>query len=123
MLPHFTVLIFGFRNPSMNHTEYKNHYETIHIPLAKSYARTTWPLSHTRHYFDRNGPFGAASPKVDWDSMAVLTFGNASHAGAFQAALGTDAAHNAILTDEHIFMRPDSPQQVIIGTDTVITLP
>jgi hypothetical protein len=123
MLPYFTVLIFGFRNPNMNLTEYKTHYEQTHIPLAKSIAGTAWPVSHTRHYFGGNQSLSAISYPVDWDSMAVMTFRDEKHAFTFQGLLGTPEAKEKIHGDEEIFMAEGSPHTVVIGWDGVVTVP
>jgi hypothetical protein len=32
--------------------QFKEHFETVHIPLLKSVVGEDFPLSHTRHYTD-----------------------------------------------------------------------
>ena len=121
MLPLFTVLIFGFRAPNITHAEYKNHYDNVHVPLAKSIAGPAWPLSHTRHYYGGNASLAAISAPMEWDSMAVLTFKDDTHAFKFSSVLGTPEAAARIHADEKLFMAEGSPKMVVIGTDTSIT--
>lgn len=117
----FTVLIFGFRRPDLTVQEYRDHYDNTHIPLAKSIAGAAWPLSHTRHYSGLNETLEAVSAPVDWDSLAVLTFKDETHAGTFQYLLGQEAAAEKIHADEEEFMADGSPKMVIIETDTSVT--
>ncbi|KAL1596974.1 hypothetical protein SLS60_008556 [Paraconiothyrium brasiliense] len=121
MLPLFTVLIFGFRAPNTTIQEYQNHYDNIHVPLAKSLTGAAFPLSHTRHYYGLNATLAAISAPVDWDSLAVLTFKDATHAGTFSYLLAQPEAAAKIHADEQIFMAEGSPKTVVIGTDTSVT--
>lgn len=121
MLPLFTVLIFGYRASNITHAEYKNHYDNVHVPLAKSIAGSAWPISHTRYYYGGNATLAAISAPMEWDSMAVLTFEDESHAFKFNYVLGTPEAAAKIHADEKLFMAEDSPKMVVIGTDTSIT--
>jgi hypothetical protein len=121
MLPFFTVLIFGFRAPNTTIQEYKNHYDNVHVPLAKSLTGAAFPISHIRHYFGENATLAAISAPVDWDSLAVLTFKDDKHAGTFNYLLGQPDAAAKIHADEKLFMADGSPKMVVIGTDTSIT--
>ncbi|KAF1969604.1 hypothetical protein BU23DRAFT_433174, partial [Bimuria novae-zelandiae CBS 107.79] len=73
------VLIFGFRAPNITHAQYKDYYDNVHVPLAKSIAGNAWPISHTRNYYGGNATLAAISAQMDWDSLAVLTFENEVH--------------------------------------------
>ena len=119
----FKILIFGFRATNLTHAEYKDHYENVHIPLAQSYAGSTWPLSHTRHYFGGNKTLAAISAPTDWDSMAVLSFRDETHAFTFNGVLKAPAAAKAIHDDESQFMADGSPKMVVIGPDWTVTVP
>lgn len=120
MLPLFTVLIFGFRAANITHAEYKDHYDNVHVPLAKSIAGSAWPISHTRHYYGGNASLAAISAPMEWDSMAVLTFKDETHAFKFNYILGLPEAAARIHGDEKHFMAEGSPKMVVIGTDTSI---
>ncbi|KAF2870204.1 hypothetical protein BDV95DRAFT_608209 [Massariosphaeria phaeospora] len=112
---NFTVLLFGFALQNLSLVEYKNHYETSHVPLAKTYAQSSWPLSHTRYYYD--------DKTVDnWDSLAVLEFRDADHAISFNTILSQPDAAHAIHSDEAKFMK-GQPQMIIIGTNSAVTVP
>jgi hypothetical protein len=119
----FNVLIFGFRAVNLSHDEYKEHYENVHVPLAQSFAGDTWPLSHTRHYYGGNKTHSTVSAPMGWDSMAVLTFRDKTHAVMFNGMLKTSAAAKAIHEDELKFMAEGSPKMVVIGTDWAVTVP
>ena len=121
MIPLFTILIYGFRAANITHAEYKDHYDNVHVPLAKSIAGHAWPISHTRHYFGGNASLAAISAPVDWDSLAVLTFKDETHAFTFNHLIGQPEAAAKIHADEKLFMSEDSPKMVVIGTDTSIT--
>ncbi|OAF99490.1 uncharacterized protein CC84DRAFT_1169588 [Paraphaeosphaeria sporulosa] len=123
MLPLFTVLIFGFRAPNTTIQEYRNHYDNVHVPLAKSLTGAAFPISHTRHYFGENATLAAISAPVQWDSLAVLTFKDDTHAGTFNYLLSQPEAAAKIHADEKIFMADGSPKMVVIGKDTSITEP
>ncbi|KAF1955418.1 hypothetical protein CC80DRAFT_94810 [Byssothecium circinans] len=119
----FNVLIFGLRAPNLTHAEYKSHYETIHVPLAQSLAGSAWPLSHTRYYAGGNATLAAISYPVDWDSMAVLSFRDETHAFTFQKVLGQPEASKKIHDDEALFMdfEKGSPRMVVVGMDVGVT--
>lgn len=121
MLPLFTVLIFGFRAPNTTIQEYRNHYDNIHVPLAKSITGAAFPLSHTRHYYGENATLAAISAPVGWDSLAVLTFKDETHATTFNYLLSQPDAAAKIHADEKLFMADGSPKMVVIGKDTSIT--
>ena len=120
----FTVLIFGFRGADKTVEEYRDHYDNIHVPLARSLTGPWFPLSHTRHYTGLNATLDAGSADVDWDSLAVLTFNNETHAGTFSYLL-SQVPENAekIHEDELKFMREEGPEMVIVGPYTSVTLP
>ncbi|KAL5464933.1 hypothetical protein PMIN06_000886 [Paraphaeosphaeria minitans] len=123
MLPPFTVLIFGFRAPNTTIQECRNHYDNLHVPLAKSLTGAAFPLSHTRHYSGENATLAAISVPVEWDSLAVLTFKDSTHAGTFNYLLSQPEAAAKIHADEKMFMANGSPKMLIIGQDTSITRP
>ena len=119
----FNILIFGIRATNLTHAQYKDHYENTHVPLAQSIAGDTWPLSHTRYYYGGNKTLVAISAPMDWDSMAVLTFRDETHASTFNRVLRAPDAAKAIHGDELKFMAEGSPKMVVIGTDWTVTVP
>jgi len=51
-----SALLFITRNPTLTHSQFKTHYETVHVPLIKALAGDDWPLSHKRTYIARPAP-------------------------------------------------------------------
>jgi hypothetical protein len=122
VLPYFTALVFGTMAPFLNLTEYKDHYNNVHIPLVKSLTGTNFPTIHTRHYFGGNPAFANASASVHWDSMAIMSFRDQTHALTFLGIATSPAAAKLIEEDEHKFMA-NAPKTVIIGNDGDISWP
>jgi hypothetical protein len=116
VLPYFTALVFGTMLPSLNLTQYADHYDNVHIPLVKSLTGRNFPAVHTRHYFGGNAAYVNASYPVDWDSMAVMSFRDEAHALTFMGIISMPEAAARIEEDEHLFMA-HKPRTVIIGMD------
>jgi hypothetical protein len=122
VLPYFTALVFGTMAPGLNLTQYKDHYDNTHIPLVKSLTTINFPTVHTRHYFGGNAAFVNASYPVDWDSMAVMSFRDQTHALTFLSILNAPQAKAKIEADEELFMA-HTPRTVIVGTDGSVSWP
>ncbi|KAF1914528.1 hypothetical protein BDU57DRAFT_519570 [Ampelomyces quisqualis] len=122
VLPYFTALVFGTMAPSLNLTEYKAYYDNVHIPLVKSLTGANFPVIHTRHYIGGNPVFANASAPVDWDSMAIMSFCNQTHALKFMSIITAPAAEKLIREDEHKFMA-NAPRRVIVGNHGNISWP
>jgi hypothetical protein len=122
VLPYFTALVFGTMAPFLNLTGYQDHYNNVHIPLVKSLTGVNFPAVHTRHYFGGNPAFVNASAPVNWDSMAVMSFRDQTHALKFLSIINSPEAAKLIEEDEHKFMA-DAPKTVVIGTDGDVSFP
>lgn len=48
----YTIISFLARKPDLSHADFKQYYETSHVPLLKTVVGDDFPLSHTRHYVD-----------------------------------------------------------------------
>lgn len=116
MLPYFSVLVFGTMAPGLNLTQYKDHYDNVHISLVKGLTGANFPTVHTRYYAGGNPAFVNASWNYDWDSMAVMSFRDQTHALNFMGIISQTAAAAAIEADEEEFMA-HKPRTVIVGTD------
>lgn len=121
----FTVLIFGYKAANISHQEYQHFYEQ-HVPLAQKLSGPWFPNSHTRYYSHLNASLAYASAPVDWDSMAVLSFSNETHAFGFSKVLGLPDNAKLIHKDEERFMVPatpgrPSPATVIVGPNVRTT--
>ncbi|KAF2821043.1 hypothetical protein CC86DRAFT_107783 [Ophiobolus disseminans] len=122
VLPYFTALVFGTMSPLLNLTQYKDHYDNTHIPLVKSLTGANFPAVHTRHYVGGNAAFVNASWPVDWDSMAVMSFRDQTHALTFLGIISAPGAKEAIERDEEEFMA-HKPRMVVVGTDGSVSWP
>ena len=88
MQPYFNVLVFGTMAPHLTLPEYKNHYDNIHVPLVRNLTGENFPPLHTRYYVGGTPAFVNASAKVDWDSMAVMSFRDQAQAVGVMGGLG-----------------------------------
>lgn len=71
----FTVVLFAYRKPGMSPDAFRDHYETVHIPLMKELGGSLFPLSHTRQYISRTC---AESPDAEQPYPPVLVSGSPS---------------------------------------------
>jgi len=114
VLPYFTALVFGTMAPGLNLTQFAAHYNDVHIPLVQSLTATNFPVLHTRYYAGGNPAFVNASYPIDWDSMAVMSFRDQTHALTFMSIISRPENAKKIEEDEHLFMAA-KPKTVIIG--------
>ena len=121
MLPPFTVLVFGTMAPHLTLTQYKNHYDNIHVPLVRNLTGENFPLLHTRYYVGGTPAFVNASAKVDWDSMAVMSFRDQAQAVGFLGVLGREEVNEVVRRDEEEFMAGE-PSTVVVGMDVAVTV-
>lgn len=85
----YTLVLLVTRKAGLTPTEFKNHWESIHIPLLKAIAGNDFPLSHTRHYTEHKSDTSSWYPpetrkfsgpdNFEFDALAVLTFANKAH--------------------------------------------
>jgi hypothetical protein len=92
------------RKPGMTPLQFRNHYETVHVPLLQSLFGIEFPLSHTRHYVTRlplsetqqsgtnsNSDFpavryreGFKGSNVEYDAISILLFRDLEHFNRFK---------------------------------------
>ena len=121
MQPYFNVLVFGTMAPHLTLPEYKNHYNNIHVPLVRNLTGENFPPLHTRYYVGGTPAFVNASAKVDWDSMAVMSFRDQAQAVGFMGVLGREDVKEVVRRDEEEFMGAE-PRTVIVGVDVAVTV-
>jgi hypothetical protein len=117
----FTVLVFGTMAPHLTLTQYKNHYDNIHVPLVRNLTGENFPPLHTRYYVGGTPAFVNASAVVDWDSMAVMSFRDQAQAVGFMGVLGREDVKEIVSRDEEEFMGKE-PRTVIVGVDVAVTV-
>lgn len=115
------VNINAYRRPGISHAAFKDHYEKKHVPLLKSIAGDTFPLSHKRYYPDVNGPRtkerlikGPAS-EFSMDAFTTLTFSDEAAFKRFFAKVSEPKAAEAIRKDENEFLDSDRLAIIILG--------
>jgi hypothetical protein len=117
----FNVLVFGTMAPHLTLSQYKNHYDNIHIPLVRNLTSENFPPLHTRYYIGATPAFVNASASVDWDSMAVMSFRDQAQAVRFMEILGREEVKEVVRRDEEEFMGAE-PRTVIVGVDVAVTV-
>ncbi|CAI6340332.1 unnamed protein product [Periconia digitata] len=119
----YSILLLVTRKPGMSWPDFKHHWETQHVPLIKRFVGDDFPLSHTRHYFERNNddkpnvtygnPHG-----VDFDALAILTFSDRDHHARFSEKLSNQETHELHIADLEKFIDLGRFKQVMIeGTE------
>ncbi|OSS45709.1 hypothetical protein B5807_09622 [Epicoccum nigrum] len=121
MQPYFNVLVFGTMAPHLTLTQYKHHYDNVHVPLVRNLTGANFPPLHTRYYVGGNPAFVNASAKVDWDSMAIMSFRDQAQAVGFMGVLGREEVAEVVRRDEEEFMAGE-PRTVIVGVDVAVTV-
>ncbi|KAF1974807.1 hypothetical protein BU23DRAFT_567192 [Bimuria novae-zelandiae CBS 107.79] len=130
----FTVLLNVPRKPGLSPHEFKHHWENVHVPLLKQLVGYDFPLSHTRHYVERNLPSSPTSPMFgpaldsseiaaantllslgDVDGVAVLTFANKEHYERFMGKLADGKKRKAIEKDLESFVDVNANRAVFAG--------
>ena len=138
----FTILIFSYRKIGISPKEFKDHYESSHVPLIKSLAGTHFPQSHKRFYIqrtadadaddnddddgdDKNNKYPAtilvgSQPDFQYDALAELTFENATKFQTFMSIVSQGEAREMLAKDEEIFLDRERMTAVVVG-ETVVT--
>ncbi|KAF2467316.1 uncharacterized protein BDR25DRAFT_305713 [Lindgomyces ingoldianus] len=137
----YTIVLFVSRKPGFSIAQFKEHWEGKHIPLLKSIAGPSFPLSHTRNYVARVG--GGAGTRagvspgvdatstspvvlvgnveaVDWDGYAELKFRDELHFQQFFALVNEPEAAAKIQEDEERFSDSEKFKVVVLG-ETIST--
>ena len=125
----------------MSPTEFRDYYESTHMPLLLSFTRSVFPTSHTRHYLIRT-PKDRSSSDItnknhavtvyegnpedfnDFDVYAELVFESKEKLNAFAQRLGEmmmTAEDGVFRADEQAFLDL-SKRKVVVVDDAVVTL-
>jgi hypothetical protein len=126
----YSILIFASRKEGTHPAEFKNHYETSHVPLIKSLAGPLFPISHTRTYLHRskdeadNEPAYPATVLVgsqadfQYDAFAELKFKDEAAFGAFYGCVTSSENAAKIAADEELFLNRGKMSVVVVGDCT-----
>ena len=116
-----SLLIYTVRHPSLTLTEFKDYYETKHIPLIVKNLGEFKPIGNMRYYMDRS-PEGAPKtwfPSLDekfrYDCVTVVTWKDEK---TLQSALDTTTKSEAaaiVTAEEERFIDRNKTRLVFVG--------
>ncbi|KAK2012366.1 hype protein [Colletotrichum eremochloae] len=123
---YYRLLLFLYRKEGMTHAEFKDHYEYIHIPLARELTGSLFPSFHLRRYIERSPPevtftalptAGNAAPGGPEECDAVVEFGFADEgaAQAFFEAIGTGTVEERLRKDTEQFLNWNRTRMVKVA--------
>jgi uncharacterized protein (TIGR02118 family) len=99
----FKVVVLVARKPGMSRADFIRHYETVHVPLVRSFFPEM--LAYQRNYVDLAGAItypGAAAP--DFDSVTQMWFADRAGYEAMTAASTDPVKGKALADDAEMFM-------------------
>ncbi len=126
----YTVVAHIRRRQDITPSEFRTHYDTVHVPLLKSLVGTAFPLTHTRNYVTRIPNTSDATPptpdksqasgkvpgtefapimyrgeasSVDYDSLTVLVWEDYPAFERFLEVFSSKEVSEKILEDEKNF--------------------
>ena len=117
----YSIVAFLWRKPGLSPDEFRNHYETQHMPLLLALMGPIFPKSHTRFYLPRqaSAPSSADTSNTnyvptifigdaqdfDYDAFASIVFADEAAFEAFYARLREADVAKALREDEDRFLR------------------
>lgn len=135
----YSTITFLWRKPGLTPDEFRQHYETNHIPLLLNLLGPAFPKSHTRFYITRqlsstNSPdasnadytptiFIGNTHDFDYDAFASLVFKDATAFEAFYARLTDPDVAKVVAEDEEKFLWRQKFIAAATGTPCVTLQP
>ncbi|PSN72025.1 hypothetical protein BS50DRAFT_569605 [Corynespora cassiicola Philippines] len=130
----YTVVYFITRKPTLSSDQFKDYWESKHIPLLQSLTGPLFPAEYTRRYLariDRKG-FGGPSNRdrpllvlrgspedIDWvDGIAELSFDTEKAFQEFYRCIYETEAAAKLAADEEMFMDTSQIKAVVVGETT-----
>lgn len=102
------------RKPGLSASEFRHHYENVHVPLMKSLAGAIFPLSHTRRYTQRADEDNeAAGNRID--CVTEMQFNMASDFTRLSELLVSASVASKVQKDCEAFMDQSKTDVVIMG--------
>ncbi|APA10142.1 predicted protein [Sclerotinia sclerotiorum 1980 UF-70] len=121
-----TLSAFHWRKKGLTPEEFKNHYETVHIPILQEITGDKFPKTHTRHYVVRTSDGATSDDKsnskykasvyagtnaqdFDYDVYSELVFENEAKFKAFESimfdpVLGPKINEDSVKFIDHVKM-------------------
>lgn len=109
------LIILAVRKEGMSFENFREHYETVHIPLMQKLGGKLFPISHHRRYALQTGP---ATP---FDCVAELLYRDASHMQAHAALLKTEWNAQIVADDCGKFLNLTQTVNYVVGEDVDTT--
>jgi EthD domain len=115
------ILVFNKRKDGVSIEEYRNHYETVHVPLAHSLFPSV--AAYRRNYVDFESTAradtraGVSTTGPDFDSVAEVFFASWEAFEAFRDRSANPEVRAQVLADEEKFLDPSAIQRVVVIPD------
>jgi hypothetical protein len=118
----YTKILLVTRKAGISPQQFKDHWEHNHIALLKGIVGEDFPLSHTRHYFERDNEspytpnvlYGTAED-FTCDAIAVFTFANKAHWDRFVAKCSEPKNAAKLSEDDSKFLDQKKLKGVLVG--------
>ncbi|KAE8148616.1 EthD domain-containing protein [Aspergillus avenaceus] len=121
----FKALLYITRKAGTTPTEFRNHYENVHMPLIKGLAGPDFPLSHKRYYLARPAPgeddtypavvLMGSQTDFSYDAVTEVTFGSEEAMKVFFGRRMEPGTKEIIDADEEKFLESSKVRAVILG--------
>ncbi|EME80808.1 uncharacterized protein MYCFIDRAFT_211670 [Pseudocercospora fijiensis CIRAD86] len=113
------ILIFTNRLPTLTPAEFKNYYETHHMPLIQKISGDDAWLSHTRNYIPRDSDTNTAQliigdQDLEFDCVAEVIYRDQEQLQRQMAAVGTSENTRLREEDEERFIERRSVKVVVV---------
>lgn len=124
-----SALLLITRKPTLTPSQFKAHYETIHVPLIKQLAGADWPLSHKRTYIarpetgaDNNYPAAVllgSQEDFSYDCITQVTFADEAGLKTFFARRMEPGTKEIVDADEEKFLVAEKVRVVLLGGEEI----
>jgi len=116
----YNILVFNPRKPDISHADFKQHLETIHMPLLQRYGGEHFPKHHKRHYLqfsaiDQPTILRGDNSVCNFDAISEVSFDDEAAFHAFMAALKIEEASKILREDEKKFCDCERLTVVVVG--------
>jgi hypothetical protein len=114
----YNIFVFIPRKAGISHEDFKQHLETIHMPLLQFYGGERFPKHHKRHYlqFDKiDQPTIIRGTAAGFDAISEASFADEAAFHAFLGALKVEDASKVIRADEEKFCNVEKLSVIVVG--------
>ncbi|KAL5045998.1 hypothetical protein BDW71DRAFT_182594 [Aspergillus fruticulosus] len=121
----FKALLYVTRKQGLTPSEFKTHYDTVHVPLIKSLAGDDFPICHRRLYLARPEPgednsypvvaLAGSQEDFDYDCITEMTFADEAAFKKFFGRRMEPGTKEIIDADEEKFVDRTKFKVVVVG--------